>query len=295
MGPRDRGHGLPRGTDSIARFVQRPRDWGTGAAGRWSGVPLLNSLDPMAPTLTAVERFLERIVERPIGRLFRASIEPEQLRRRVERSMEEGRQAFGGRTFAPDRFRILLEPNDLEAFLRRHPAPEASLCEAAHGYARQRGWLLNGRPLVTLHPSKAVARRDIVVTAAVSERGPGPFPAGVGPAEGQPSLEATAVLPAGGIGPVTLIVSSHGRPDRRVPIGASLLRIGRAVDNEIVLPDERVSRHHGLIAASHGSLVYRDLASANGSFLRGQRVSEVALGPGDELTIGSTSLRLVRD
>jgi pSer/pThr/pTyr-binding forkhead associated (FHA) protein len=39
-------------------------------------------------------------------------------------------------------------------------------------------------------------------------------------------------------------------------------------------------------------LVYRDLASANGSYLRGQRVSEVALGPGDELTLGSTSLRL---
>ena len=247
----------------------------------------------MAPTLTAVERFLERLVERPIGRLFRASIEPEQLRRRVERSMEEGRQAIGGRTFAPDRFRILLEPEDLDAFLRRHPAPEASLCEAAHAYARQRGWLLDGRPLVTLHPSIAVARRDIVVTATLS--GHGPLVAGSGPADGQPSLEATAVLPAGGLGPVTLIISSHGRPERRVAVGASLLRIGRAVDNEIVLPDERVSRHHGLIAASHGSLVYRDLASANGSFLRGQRVSEVALGPGDELTIGSTTLRLVRD
>ena len=289
------GTAWPRGTESIARLVQRPRDWGTGTAWRWSGVPLLDSLDPMAPTLTAVERFLERLVERPIGRLFRASIEPEQLRRRVERSMEEGRQALGGRTYAPDRFRILLEPDDLDALLRRHPAPEASLCEAAHGYARQRGWLLNGRPLVTLHPSTAVARRDIVVTATLSDRGHGPPPTGSGPADGQASLDATAVLPAGGLGPVTLIVSSHGRPDRRIRVGASLLRIGRAVDNEIVLPDERVSRHHGLIAASHGSLVYRDLASANGSFLRGQRVSEVALGPGDELTIGSTSLRLVHD
>ena len=116
-----------------------------------------------------------------------------------------------------------------------------------------------------------------------------------GGGEGRPSLEVTALIPAASLGDLTLIVSSHGRPDRRVALAGSVLRIGRAVDNEVVLSDERVSRHHGLIAASHGSLVYRDLASANGSYLRGQRVSEVALGPGDELTLGSTSLRLVRD
>jgi Protein of unknown function (DUF3662)/Inner membrane component of T3SS, cytoplasmic domain len=248
----------------------------------------------MAPTLTALERFLERLVERPIGRLFRASVEPEQLRRRVERSMEEGRRSEGGRTLAPDRIRILLQSDDLAAFLRRHPSPEPALRESAHGYARQRGWLLRERPLVTLHPSKAVARGDIVVTATISDA-PGPASIGPGAGDGRPSLEVTALMPAASLGDLTLIVSSHGRPDRRVALAGSVLRIGRAVDNEVVLPDERVSRHHGLIAAAHGSLVYRDLASANGSYLRGQRVSEVALGPGDELTLGSTSLRLVRD
>ena len=165
------------------------------AAGRWSGVPLLDLLDPMAPTLTALERFLERLVERPIGRLFRAPIEPEQLRRRVERSMEEGRRTEGGRTLAPDRFRILLQPDDLAALLRRMPAPEPTLREGAHAYARQRGWLLRERPLVTLHPSTAVARGDIVVTASVSEAGPGAASLAPGASDGRPSLEATAILP----------------------------------------------------------------------------------------------------
>ena len=258
-------------------------------------MPLLNSLDPMAPTLTALERFLERLVERPIGRLFRAPIEPEQLRRRVERSMEEGRRTGGGRTLAPDRFRILLQPDDLAALLRRMPAPEPTMREAAHAYARQRGWLLRERPLVTLHPSTAVARGDIVVTASISEAGPGAASLAPGASDGRPSLEATAILPLATVGDVALEVSSHGRPDRRITLVGGVLRIGRAVDNEVVLADERVSRHHGLITIAHGSLVYRDLASANGSYLRGERVSEVALGPGDELMLGSTSLRLVRD
>ena len=259
-------------------------------------MPLLDSLDPMAPALTALERFLERLVERPIGRLFRAPIEPEQLRRRVERAMEEGRHGVGGRTRVPDRYRILLQPDDLAAFLRRYPAPEPGLREAAHAYARQRGWLLRERPLVTLHPSGGVARGDIVVTAAISDDARPMDPAASGGArDRRSSLEATAILPPAVLGEVALLVSSHGRPARRVAIAGAVLRIGRAVDNEVVLPDERVSRHHGLITVAHGSLVYRDLASANGSYLRGQRVTEVALGPGDELTLGSTSLRLVPD
>jgi FhaA, N-terminal domain/FHA domain len=245
----------------------------------------------MAPTLTALERFLERLVERPIGRLFRAPIEPEQLRRRVERSMEEGRRSERGRTVAPDRFRILLQPDDLASLLRRNPAPEPGLRESAHAYARQRGWLLRERPLVTLHPSTAVARGDTVVVATLSNEGSAAAAPGTG---GSPSLETTAVLPVAPVGDVALIVSSHGRPDRRIGLAGAVLRIGRAVDNEVVLQDERVSRHHGLITVAHGSLVYRDLASANGSYLRGEPVSEVALGPGDELTLGSTSLRVVR-
>ncbi len=257
-------------------------------------MPLLDSVDPMAPALTALERFLERLVERPIGRLFRAPIEPEQLRRRVERAMEEGRRGVGGRTRVPDRYRILLQPDDLAAFLRRYPTPEPALREAAHAYARQRGWLLRERPLVTLHPSGGVARGDIVVTAAINDDAqPGPLAPGA--SDGRPSLESTAILPSVVLGEVSLLVTSRGRPARRVAIAGAVLRIGRAVDNEIVLQDERVSRHHGLITVAHGSLVYRDLASANGSYLRGERVSEVALGPGDELTLGSTSLRLVHD
>jgi hypothetical protein len=153
---------------------------------------------------------------------------------------------------------------------------------------------LRERPLVSLHPSAAVARGDTVVAATLSHEGPSPAPGSPGSSGERPSLEATAVLPLASVGDISFVVSSHGRPDRRIGLAGAVLRIGRAVDNEVVLPDERVSRHHGLITVAHGSLVYRDLASANGSYLRGERVSEVALGPGDELTLGSTSLRVVR-
>ena len=63
-------------------------------------------------------------------------------------------------------------------------------------------------------------------------------------------------------------------------------RIGRALDNDIVVSDASVSRHHASIEYRHGGFVVRDLGSQNGTWLAGQRVSEVPLGGGDALRLG---------
>lgn len=52
------------------------------------------------------------------------------------------------------------------------------------------------------------------------------------------------------------------------------VRIGRAADNEIQLPGERVSRHHARIDVEDGRLVFRDLNSRNGSFIQTRRVEQ---------------------
>jgi pSer/pThr/pTyr-binding forkhead associated (FHA) protein len=72
-----------------------------------------------------------------------------------------------------------------------------------------------------------------------------------------------------------------------------VVRVGRGQDNEVVLPDEQVSRHHGQLAARQGALIYRDLGSTNGSFVNGERVSEIAIGPGDVLQIGRSQVTVV--
>ena len=67
---------------------------------------------------------------------------------------------------------------------------------------------------------------------------------------------------------------------------------GRGTDNEIVILDERVSRHHGRFTARHGVLVYTDLDSTNGSLVNGVRVRDVALGVGDVVRLGRTTLTI---
>ena len=81
---------------------------------------------------------------------------------------------------------------------------------------------------------------------------------------------------------------------RDVDIGAGLT-VGRAVDNDLVLRDERVSRHHGRIAGRRGTLVFTDLGSTNGTEVNGHRVTEVVLGAGDTIRLGESTLEVEVD
>lgn len=67
-------------------------------------------------------------------------------------------------------------------------------------------------------------------------------------------------------------------------------RIGRALDNDIVLTDASVSRHHALIEVRDGTHVLRDLDSQNGTWRAAQRVNEARLIPGDALRLGDVEL-----
>ena len=70
------------------------------------------------------------------------------------------------------------------------------------------------------------------------------------------------------------------------------LRIGRSPDNDIVVLDSDVSRHHAELRGTAGAYRIVDLGSRNGTFVNGQRVTDVALSEGDVVRIGPTSFRL---
>jgi DNA-binding CsgD family transcriptional regulator len=92
------------------------------------------------------------------------------------------------------------------------------------------------------------------------------------------------------------------RTDRgavHVALHAPVVRIGRAVDNDIVLADETtVSRSHAeLLRDDTGVWSVRDLGSSNGTYLNGQPVGAgllVALTADDLLGFGSVTGRLVQ-
>jgi pSer/pThr/pTyr-binding forkhead associated (FHA) protein len=74
--------------------------------------------------------------------------------------------------------------------------------------------------------------------------------------------------------------------DRFVVRPGATTRIGRALDNDIVVADASVSRHHATIENNNGSYRLRDLGSQNGTFVAGERIIEAPLGNGAAVRIG---------
>lgn len=84
---------------------------------------------------------------------------------------------------------------------------------------------------------------------------------------------------------VELIVRRSGQPEKRVPLGSGITHMGRADDNDLVLPDIGVSRRHARIVVDETSVRFEDLGSGNGSFHRGRRIESQAIADGDEIVI----------
>lgn len=73
-----------------------------------------------------------------------------------------------------------------------------------------------------------------------------------------------------------------------VPPGG--IKIGRATDNDIVIPDVLASRHHATLIPTPGGTEIVDNRSINGTFVNGTRVDTALLNDGDVVTIGNVDL-----
>jgi DNA-binding SARP family transcriptional activator len=72
----------------------------------------------------------------------------------------------------------------------------------------------------------------------------------------------------------------------RYPLRGAATRIGRLSDNDVVIDDDTVSRHHAVIVDTGNSFVITDLQSANGVDVADQRVRASAmLADGDRICI----------
>ncbi|MGA4952124.1 FHA domain-containing protein [Streptomyces lydicamycinicus] len=78
-----------------------------------------------------------------------------------------------------------------------------------------------------------------------------------------------------------------------------VMRIGRALENELVVSDLQVSRHHAEFRATpDGRFEIHDLGSHNGTYVNGQPVpksGKAPVGPNDIIGVGHSTFRLVGD
>jgi hypothetical protein len=237
-----------------------------------------------------LEDFLERMVEAPAGRLG-AAPQPVTLAKRIARAMDTNKRFGEDGVIVPNRYVVHLSPTDYSSFESYHGSLEDDLAHDVLTRARREGYRLMARPRVILQADGLVPRGEVRVAATVADDAAAPIDA-------RPASSDTVVLARPGHAipePNTasrayLVVQTDGAPPARFDLGGALIAVGRAADNDVILDDPQVSRHHCQLKLQHGAYSFVDLQSRNGSAVNGQRVEEVALADGDRIRIGNTTI-----
>ena len=86
------------------------------------------------------------------------------------------------------------------------------------------------------------------------------------------------------------LVPENGDPP--IPIVRDLTVIGRHESCDVVIPSESLSKRHCVMVKTDGLLVIRDLATTNGTKVKGQRVRWAALLPEDRISLGGYKIRI---
>ncbi len=239
-----------------------------------------------------VETFLQRLFEAPAGRLG-ARIQPVTLAKRVERAMDTNKSFRDQGILVPNHYDLHLNPRDFESFASYRGSLEDDLGHGALAHARRERYTLVARPRVRVMADNGVPRGDVRVAAnVVDERGDRlredrPMPAS---SDTMVFRQAAAEAPPDSATRAYLLVSTEGHAAVQFDLGGPVIGVGRASDNDVIVDDPLVSRHHCQLKLQHGAYGFADLGSRNGSFVNGQAVSEIALGPGDVIRIGTTAI-----
>lgn len=84
---------------------------------------------------------------------------------------------------------------------------------------------------------------------------------------------------------VYLIISEHV-----YPIDKEVVKIGRLLDNDVVITDNLVSRHHAEVRYEDEKFMLYDLGSTSGTFLNNARIEKNEIFSGDMIQCANTPM-----
>ena len=86
------------------------------------------------------------------------------------------------------------------------------------------------------------------------------------------------------------LVPENGDPP--IPIVRDVTIVGRREYCDVVIPHHSLSKRHCVLVKTDGLLVIRDLATTNGTKVKGQKIRWAALLPDDRLSLGGYKIRV---
>jgi hypothetical protein len=238
--------------------------------------------------LQRFEDWVNRLIEGRLAALLGAQLQPVEIAKRLADHMEDRRTVGAGRLYVPNNYRVFLAPATLVRFGPIQAGLEGELAAFLAARARERGYHFVGRARVTLLADEQLGADRLRIEADLVDKGR-VVPEGAGQATQAIPIEAVQAPPPAPTRPLALVADG----DRRFELTDQPLALGRALDNDVILADTAVSRHHARVVPRGDHWVVEDLSSTYGTFVNGHRITTSLLRPGDQLRLGSAAVRVV--
>jgi hypothetical protein len=244
--------------------------------------------------LSRFEELVERLVEGSLVGLLGAPVQPVEIAKRLTRALENERQVGVGRAIAPNRFTVRLNTDDFARFAPAQSALERELADYLQHAAAERQLSFLVPPSVRLEASSSTGRHQMGVSAEFADAPkPPPAPEPVS-AEHTQRFQAVAPPPPRTVSSTECALALPGGPT--VPLRKDHVTVGRALDNDVVVEDSRVSRYHAELRRLPSGWTIRDRRSTNGSFLNGRPIQPTEPSPlalGDVVSLGGVEILVV--
>ncbi len=235
--------------------------------------------------ITRLETQLEQLVEGVFTGLFRRHINAHDIALKLARSMESSLRAaqdHDPRPIAPDKYLIALNP-DIQKQLHQHrPDLVQALVEHLVELASDAGYRMLHSPTLVFLASPDLAPSATLVKAEHTDT------TLHGTAAMQPvQIAETAQHP---LNPQLII-----NGDRIETITQPVINIGRSNQNDIMIDDPYISRHHLQLRLRFGAYTLFDVESKSGTLVNNVNVTEHRLRSGDVIQIGGTKIVYMSD
>ena len=226
---------------------------------------------------TLFEKSLPKLL---IGKQTDATI----IEKLIDVLRENLKEGLNGAIIAPDKFIVMVSPRAVSEW-QVHQDILNEIAESIAQYGTQEGFIFTNFPAIQIESAPEILNHHWIIQAMVSEgKAPLPDTAAMPPSDNDPGgnpLPDNALLVVGG--------------KTSFPLEKPIIDIGRHSENDLVLDDLHVSRHHAQLRAIKNNFVIFDVGSTGGIFLNGKKIVRATLQTGDVIRIGAVNLIYIQD
>ena len=236
----------------------------------------------MNKNLDKIEAHLRYLFEERLFSIFKGEGHPRSLIEDLIGVMQQNILTNDvGQTFAPDRFILSVPANDLIKW-QVHQDILDEMAAVIYTTGQGEGFIFHHAPIIQLKSDHQSQSLDI--KAYVSPKNSLLSDTDVITQEEhleiQDSLPEDAFFIVGGT--------------TNFPLTEPVINIGRHSENDLILNDPHVSRHHAQLRAINKRYVIFDVGSIGGTLINGKPITQATLFNGDVIRLGMTNLIYVQ-